>query len=226
MAQQHASIDHEHPSYLGHHYDTMEQQHGANTLGMWAFLVTEVLLFGGMFAEYFMYRAIYPQAFIEGSHHNNLVLGSINTIVLLLSSFLVALGVRSTQVGNRRLLMLCLAGTIVLGAVFLGIKGAEYYDHYLSGQVPGVLFEYEGTTPGIAKQVELFLVLYFTMTATHALHMIIGMAIMGFLLYKAWQGRYGTEYFTPVELGGLYWHFVDLIWVLLFPMLYLISRHG
>jgi cytochrome c oxidase subunit III len=214
-----------HNPNLGHHFESLEQQHEANVFGMWVFLITEVLLFGGLFTAYFVFRAIFPQGFAEGSHHLNIVLGGINTVVLILSSLCVALAVHSVQTNNRRLLTLFLALTIVLGLIFLGIKGVEYYEHFQDHQVPGALFIYEGEHPERANAVELFNLLYFSLTGTHAVHMVIGLSLVGFMLFRSWRGKYDAEYYTPVELTGLYWHFVDIVWVFLFPMLYLIGRH-
>jgi cytochrome c oxidase subunit III len=214
-----------HTPNLGHHFDTLEQQHEANVLGLWFFLITEVMLFGGLFTAYFVYRAIFPQAFAEASHHLNIVLGGINTVVLILSSLCVALAVHAAQTNNRRLLPLFLGATMVLGVVFLGIKGVEYYEHFLDHQVPGALFIYEGEHPERAAGVEMFNLLYFSLTGTHAIHMIIGLSIVGVMLFRSWRGKYGASYYTPIELTGLYWHFVDIVWVFLFPMLYLMGRH-
>jgi len=193
---------------------------------MWVFLITEVMLFGGLFLAYFVYRAVFPDGFTEGSHHLNIVLGGINTVVLILSSLMVVLAIHSVQTGNNRRAVMFLALTILLGLTFLGIKGVEYYEHFVEHQVPGALFVYEGERPELAGAVMLFTLLYFTLTGTHAVHMIIGMSIVGVMLYRTRKRIYSPEYYTPVELTGLYWHFVDIVWVLLFPMLYLIGRHS
>ena len=214
-----------HPANLGHHFDTLDQQHSANVLGMWVFLATEVLLFGGLFLAYFVYRTVYHDAFVEGSHHHNIVLGATNTAILIVSSLMMALAVRSAQTNNRRALVLFLALTMVFGLTFLGIKAVEYKEAFDTHQVPGALFQYEGERPELARQVEMFSLLYFAMTGTHAIHMLIGLSIVGFILYRSWRGKYNAAYYTPVELGGLYWHFIDIIWVFLFPLLYLYGRH-
>jgi cytochrome c oxidase subunit III len=216
---------HPHPANLGHHFDTLDQQHGANVFGMWVFLVTEVMLFGGLFTAYFIYRAAYSQAFVEGSQHHDILLGGINTAILIVSSLMMALAVRAAQTSNRRALVLFIALTMLFGTVFLGIKGVEYYEAFQTHQVPGALFRYEGEHPEIARQVEMFTLIYFAMTGTHAVHMLIGLGIMTFLLFRSWRGAYNAEYYTPIELGGLYWHFIDIVWVFLFPLLYLYGRH-
>lgn len=213
MAETHA--------HLGHHFESLEQQHEANTLGMWLFLVTELLLFGGMFAAYVVYRTAYPEAFAEGSRDLNVVFGTVNTAVLITSSLFVALGVHAAQVGNRRSLMLFLGLTILLGLTFLGIKGIEYYEHFQHGLVPGARFHYEGPH---AAQVHLFTFLYFVMTGIHAIHMVIGMAVIGGVLAIAARGGFSPHSYTGVELAGLYWHFVDVIWIFIFPLLYLYGR--
>lgn len=214
-----------HSPNLAHHFDDPNQQYESATLGMWAFLATEVLFFGGMFAAYSVYRRTYPLGFAEGSHHLDVVLGTINTGVLLLSSLTMALAVHAAQTGERKATSWLLVATIVLGSMFLGIKVVEYkhkIDHHL---VPGRAFvlehpHFEDVDP---RHAQLFYSLYFTMTGFHALHMIIGVAVVGVLTWQSWQGRFSPEYYTPVEMTGLYWHFVDIVWVFLFPLLYLID---
>jgi cytochrome c oxidase subunit 3 len=213
----------------------MEQQREAGTLGMWIFLVTEVMFFGGLFMAYLLYRTKYPLAFAAGSNHLNITLGAVNTVILIVSSLTMALAVFYAQVGSRRLQIVFLVLTMILGASFLGIKGVEYYDKYRDHliPVPG-FFHWEGPPPhGAAAQdvesygrnVQMFYWIYFAMTGLHALHMIIGLGVLSFLVYFAWRGRYTPEYHAPVELSGLYWHFVDIVWIFLFPLLYLLGRH-
>ena len=205
-----------------HQFDTSLQQYEASTLGMWVFLLTEIMFFGGMFLGYAVYRLIYPEAFTEGSHHLDVVLGGINTAVLLGSSLTMALAVHAAQVGERQQLIRFLAGTLGLGLVFLGIKAIEYAHKFAAHLVPGSRFVYEGPH---APQVQLFLSFYFGMTGMHALHMIIGIGLLSVLMRRAWRGRFSPEYHTPVEVVGLYWHFVDVVWIFLFPLLYLLGRH-
>ncbi|HYR88597.1 MAG TPA: cytochrome c oxidase subunit 3 family protein [Terriglobia bacterium] len=206
---------------VAHQFDDAEQQQEASTLGMWIFLATEILFFGGMFLGYTVYRAMYPHEFAAASSHLDVVLGTVNTAVLLCSSLTMALGVYSAQLGSRRMLALCLGLTMLLGAVFLGIKFYEYYQKYEEGLIPGSGFTWAGANP---NQTSLFFVFYFIMTGMHALHMIIGLGLMTVLVLLTRRGRFTPSYYTPVELGGLYWHFVDIVWVFLFPLLYLIDR--
>ena len=213
---------HAHHPALAHHFDNLAQQGEASTLGMWVFLVTEVLFFGGLFLVYLVYRSTYPEAFIAGSHELDVLLGGINTAVLITSSLTMALAVHAAQTGHRRTLMIFLVVTMVLGAAFLGIKSVEYYhkfeEHHIPG--PGFVFEKEHFA-----NVQLFFSLYFLMTGLHALHMIIGLGIMTWMLVWSWRGIVTAEYYSPIEISGLYWHFVDLVWIFLFPLLYLLGRH-
>ncbi len=207
---------------VAHHFDDAEQQHEASTLGMWLFLVTEIMFFGGLFTAYVVYRTAFADAFAHASHHLDITLGATNTAVLIGSSLTMALAVHAAQVGNKRGLQLFLFLTIVLGSIFLGIKAIEYAHKFHEGHVPGPFFLWEGPEAGNA---ELFFSLYFGMTGLHALHMVIGISILAILLVQANRGWYGPLYFTPVEITGLYWHFVDIVWIFLFPLLYLIGRH-
>jgi cytochrome c oxidase subunit III len=209
-------------SALAEQFDDLKQQHEAASLGMWVFLVTEILFFGGLFAGYTVYRTSYPEAFREASHHLDLLLGSINTAVLITSSLTMALAVHSAQEGRRRALIMFLLLTMVMGAVFLGIKGTEYVHKYEESLVPGVRFAYGGPHSG---QVQLFLIFYFVMTGLHALHLTVGIGLLGVLAYLARRGHFSPDYYAPVETGGLYWHFVDIVWIFLLPLLYLIGTH-
>jgi cytochrome c oxidase subunit III len=227
-------VNHEvsHPA-LQHHFENMEQQREAGTLGMWVFLVTEIMFFGGMFLAYTLYRSTYPAAFASASNHLSLPLGALNTGVLILSSFTMALGVYSAQIGKRRNLIICLILTILLGVTFLVVKAFEYHEKYVDNLIPGRLIPWKPFDPskvhlleGAAPQnVQMFYWIYFAMTGMHAIHMVIGVGLLSVILYFAWRGRYGPEYHNPVEISGLYWHFVDIIWIFLFPLLYLLGRH-
>ncbi len=205
---------------VAHQFDDAEQQHEASTLGMWLFLVTEILFFGGLFLLYVAYRVTYPEAFVDGSHHLDLRLGTINTVILIGSSLTMALGVHAAQVGRQRALVGFLLLTIVLGSAFLVIKGFEYAAKFEHGLVPGPGFALTGP---LGPQVELFFCIYFAMTALHAIHMVIGVGVLAVIAMMASRGAFGPAYFTPVELMGLYWHFVDVVWIFLFPLLYLIG---
>jgi cytochrome c oxidase subunit 3 len=210
-------------SHVAHHFDDADQQREASTLGMWVFLVTEIMFFGGMFTAYVVYRSDYPGIFAHASNYLDVALGTTNTAVLITSSLTMALAVYGAQYGNRSLLVRCLMLTMLLGAVFLGIKGYEYWHKFHEHLVPGPHFRFPGPDPGNA---EIFFSLYFAMTGLHAFHMIIGMGVLTVLTIKARRGAYGRSYHTPVEISGLYWHFVDIVWIFLFPLLYLVGRHG
>jgi cytochrome c oxidase subunit 3 len=210
-----------HEKALAHHFETLEQQHQAGTIGMWAFLVQEVMFFGGLFTVYLVYRSLHPSAFTEGSAHLPLELGTLNTAVLIGSSLTMALAVRAAQLGHSRRIALFIVATMVLAGVFLSVKSVEYSDKWHHELVPGVRWN-----PGAEADpyLNLFFALYFVMTGCHALHMLVGLVLMVFVARKAWRGRYSTGNHLGVECLGLYWHFVDLVWIFLFPLLYLL--HG
>ncbi len=215
-------MSHSHSAALAHHFDTLEQQKEASTLGMWLFLVQEIMFFGGLFMTYLLYRWKDPNAFAAGSHELDITLGLINTIVLIASSLTMALAVRSAQTSQQRPLIRYLVATGTLGAAFLVIKYFEYSAKWHHHLVPGANFHFPGEVGGRA---EMFFSLYFAMTGMHALHMVIGIGILVWILAGARAGRFSAEYYNPVENFGLYWHFVDIVWIFLFPMLYLIGRH-
>lgn len=262
MATETVSTDHnEHDSHVAHHFDDAEQQFEAANLGMWAFLTTEVMFFGGFFAAYAVYRSAYPLAFVEGSLHLSHgiggILGFVNTLFLLCSSLTMVLAVHAAQTNNSKGAGKLIVTTIILGSIFLGVKSFEYYEKFKHHLVPGIadfhlddserlLLEHgeeelkaaqeSGDEEAIEhaetivahgeavqpRHVEIFMAFYFGMTGLHALHMIIGIPILGFYAYKAFHNSYSAEYYTPVEMCGLYWHFVDIVWVFLYPLLYLI----
>jgi cytochrome c oxidase subunit 3 len=205
-----------------HQFDDMAQQHEATSLGMWAFLLTEIMFFGGLFLGYTVYRWIYPEAFAEASHHLDVWLGGINTAVLIGSSLTMALAVFSAQTTDHKALIRFLLLTIGLGLVFLGIKGTEYLHKFEEQLVPGANFVYTGPH---ARHAQLFFSFYFGMTGLHAFHMVVGIGLLGALAWQAWRGRFSSDDYAPVELIGLYWHFVDIVWIFLFPLLYLLGRH-
>jgi cytochrome c oxidase subunit 3 len=207
-------------------FETLDQQRETASLGMWVFLVTEVLFFGGMFMTYTLNRSTYPDVFGEASRSINLTLGAINTVVLIGSSLTMAMGVWAAQVGKTRLVTFFLIATLILGTVFLGIKGVEYHEKFVEHHVPGLDFSFEpGASPATNAHAQLFFSLYFAMTGLHALHMIIGAGLLLWLIKESLRGRFNAAYNTPVENVGLYWHFVDIVWIFLFPLLYLIDRH-
>jgi cytochrome c oxidase subunit 3 len=221
LAEPHA-LAHAAPPELQHHFVDLEAQKEASSLGMWVFLVTEVLFFGGMFTAYVVYRSSYRTAFEGASNLLDIQLGAFNTAVLILSSLTMALAVWAASQGKRKLILLFLALTILLGSVFLGVKVVEYAQKFEHHEVPGAHFV---VPHGLPRQSELFFSLYFCMTGLHALHMIIGIGLLAWLMGKAARGAFTPRYSTPVEMVGLYWHFVDIVWIFLFPLLYLLGRH-
>jgi cytochrome c oxidase subunit 3 len=207
---------------LAHQFEDLEQQHDAATLGMWIFLATEVMFFGGLLAGYAMYRSIYPSAFAAGSRLCEVTLGSTNTAVLITSSFTMAMAVHAAQRGRQRATIWYLAATMTFGALFLGIKFLEYFHKYEEHLIPGAFSGYTGAS---APQVELFIAFYFGLTGLHALHMIIGLGVVAVMTALAWRGRLSPAHHAPLEIAGLYWHFVDIVWIFLFPLLYLVELH-
>jgi cytochrome c oxidase subunit 3 len=207
---------HAHHPRLQHHFYTLGQQLEASILGMWVFLVTEVMFFGGLFMAYLVYRTAYFHDFEEASRRLNVTLGASNTVVLICSSVTMALAVRAAQLGKRAQLMLNIVLTMIFGMVFLVIKYFEYKAKFLGHEVPGPHFIGTGGE-------QIYFALYFCLTGLHASHMIIGLGLMTFLLVQSARGKYSPEWYTPVEICGLYWHFVDIVWIFLFPLLYLIG---
>ena len=235
MADSHATtLEHEaHDPALLHHFASAQQQKNAASLGMWLFLVTEIMFFGGMFCAYLIYRLAHFNAFAAGSQQLNVGLGALNTAVLLVSSLTVVLAVKAAEAGARKQLVTYLVITVLLGLTFLVVKGFEYAEKFEKHHVPGSTFQFTDKFDDNGKQIpvnaneaQLFFSLYFAMTGMHALHMIIGCGLFTGLAILAWKGHYTPGYFTPVENAGLYWHLVDIIWIYLFPLLYLISRHS
>ena len=215
---------------LGHQFDHLEQQRQATTLGMWVFLVTEIMFFGGLFTAYTVYRTYYAAAFAAASHHLDIRLGGINTAILIASSFTMVMAVRAAQLSQRRGIQVAfLVLTLVLGCAFLGIKAVEYQhkfaEHLFPG--PGFVFPAHGVhgEPIDPRHARIFFSLYFAMTGMHALHMVIGAGLLVWLIRRAGRGEFSAAYYDPVECTGLYWHFVDIVWIFLFPLLYLIGRH-
>ncbi|HLY41770.1 MAG TPA: cytochrome c oxidase subunit 3 [Terracidiphilus sp.] len=239
-----AEAHHEHPSYQRHHFETVDQQFDATNFAMWLFLLTEVMFFGGLFMSYLLMRNWYYQAFVEGSHQLSIFWGTANTTVLIISSFTMAMAVWSAQMRRQRALLAFLGLTFILGTAFLGIKAIEWHEKWEKHHVPGlhqfseqsflnpksdteVWNEYHDKplAPDMAQKTEEYFFLYFAMTGMHALHMVIGIGLLIYIFIRARTGAYTNGHFTFVENFGLYWHFVDIIWIFLFPLLYLISRY-
>ncbi len=233
---------HEHLPYQRHHFETIAQQNDATNFAMWLFLLTEIMFFGGLFTAYLIYRNWYYPAFVAGSHQLSIPLGGLNTLLLITSSFTMAMGVWCAETRRKSGLVLCLILTFILGLGFLGIKTIEYSEKIEKHHVPGFHYSLQSflnpdsdeaskaahdqpMALDMARHTELYFFLYFAMTGMHALHMIIGIAILGFMIVRARAGAYTTGHVAFVENFGLYWHFVDIVWIFLFPLLYLISRH-
>ncbi len=211
--------DHSSSSVVAPYFSTIEQQREANMLGMWVFLATEVMFFGGLFVAYAAYHLAYPVAFAQASQELDLILAGINTVVLLCSSLTMALAVHSAQIDKKKALVTFLLLTIVLGLIFLGIKVVEYGEKFSHNLVPGPNFIFAGPPEG-----ELFFSLYFATTGLHAIHMIIGIGVLIYFVTKALRNHFTSLTYDPVEMVGLYWHFVDIAWVFIFPLYYLIDR--
>ena len=210
--------------HVKHHFATAAQQMDADTLGMWTFLITEVLFFGGMFAAYAVYREMYPQAFAATSEFMNVKIGAANTVVLICSSLTMAMAVRASQLSKRKDLIRYLFGTLIFGTIFLVVKGFEYHAKYVEHLIPGKYFNPENLAPQYMHNAQILFFSYFCMTGMHAIHMIVGAGLLTFLIINAYRDKYNADYFAPVEMIGLYWHFVDIVWIFLFPLLYLIGH--
>ena len=211
-----------------HHFDDLQHQQRTTVFGMWAFLVTEVLIFGGLFASYMVFRIQYASAFEAASRHLNLWIGGGNTLVLLTSSLTMVLAVHSAQLGRHRATVINLLLTAALGTAFLALKALEYYLDYEENLIPIFAFDpSEWSAMGLRPEhVEIFLIFYYCLTGLHAFHMILGIAVILALAWFAHRRRFSAEYYSPVESWGLYWHFVDMVWVFLLPLLYLVGTRA
>ena len=212
-------------------YENLDQQHQAASLGMWVFLGTEVMFFGTLFVAVFVYRFLYPEAFEKASERLNWIIGGVNTLVLLLSSLMIVMAVHYAKLGRRKHIVAFLGLTALLGICFLGFKALEYYIDYKEYLIPGWRFKAaewvtrDGLRPDQVPHVKLFLFLYWVMTGLHALHVTIGIGVVLAMAVLAWRGRFSAEYYTPVDVTALYWHFVDVVWIFLLPTLYLLGTH-
>jgi len=234
------AAEHEHvmlPQHR-HHFETQEQQREAGTFGMWLFLLTEIMFFGGMFFAYLLYRNWYNPAFVAGSNQLSIPLGTANTAILISSGFFMALAVWAAEVKKKNLLIIYLVLTTLFGLAFLGVKYFEYKEKFELHHIPGASFDVsqfinphayglkeEPLAPDMAQKTQVFFFLYFAMTGMHALHMIIGIVLLFWLMWRANRGEFTAGYVAPIENFALYWHFVDIVWIFLFPLLYLINRH-
>ena len=225
-----------------HHFETEQQQREAGTFGMWLFLLTEIMFFGGLFFAYLLYRNWYNPAFVAASNQLSIPLGTVNTAVLITSGFFMALAVWAAEVRKKGLLVLMLVLTTVFGLGFLGVKYFEYKEKWEKHHIPGSHFDIsefvnpprdaktgklteEPLAPDMAQKTQVFFSLYFAMTGMHALHMIIGIGLLFWYKARAQRGDFSSGYVAPIENFALYWHFVDIVWIFLFPLLYLINRH-
>ena len=226
----HGEGHHDHHPQLAHHFEDLNQQRDSLTLGMWAFLMQEIMFFGGLIAAFMIYRARYTEAFDIAANHLPVKWGLINTVVLILSSLTMAFAVKAGQEGRKKSIASWLALTGVLGTVFLGIKTVEYADKFSHGIIPGKYFLRDGAHGAyvdllpIVDQAQLFYIFYFMMTGMHALHMVIGAGLMIWVFVEVFQNKVTKEKHAIVENFGLYWHFVDIVWIYLFPLLYLLGR--
>jgi cytochrome c oxidase subunit 3 len=234
------AAEHEHvalPQHR-HHFETQEQQREAGTFGMWLFLLTEIMFFGGLFFSYLLYRNWYYDAFVVSSNQLSISLGAANTAILITSGFFMALGVWAAEVRKKNLLVIFLVLTTLFGLAFLYIKGIEYHEKWENHHIPGAQFSVsqfvnpqayglpeKPLAPDMAQKTQIFFFLYFAMTGMHALHMVIGIGLLFWLLKRSYRGDFSSGYVAPIENFGLYWHFVDIVWLFLFPLLYLINRH-
>ncbi len=208
------------PVHLEHHFSDAEQQRESAKMGMWVFLVTEILLFGGLFVAYGIFRAWYPDMFYNAHKFLDVTLGTFNTIVLITSSLTMALAIRSMQINKKNHTIAYLIMTLLFALVFLIVKYFEYSHKIELGQLPGTLYTFQGID---GTNPHIFFGIYFAMTGLHAVHVILGMAVIGWALNKTVKNQFSDQYYTPLEISGLYWHLVDMIWIFLFPLLYLIG---
>lgn len=206
---------------IAEQFEDASQQSEASTLGMWTFLATEVLFFGGLFMAYILYRSFYPEAFAIGSRYTDLFYGTLNTAILLTSSLTMALAVHAAQEGKTKSIVRCLLLTLLFAVGFLVVKGFEYHKDFAEHLVPGAQFNSE-----LPQRAQIFFWLYWAMTGLHAIHVTVGIGLLAIIAVLAKRGRFSNGYHTPVEVSGLYWHFVDLVWIFLYPLLYLIDRHA
>lgn len=212
-------------------YENLDQQHQAASMGMWVFLATEVMFFGALFLSVGVYRFLYPEEVEKASQRLNWQIGGINTLVLLLSSLMIVMAVHYAEHGRRKHIVLFLGLTALLGLCFLGFKGLEYYIDYTENLIPGWQFDpsewvsREGLRPDQVPHVKLFLFLYWVMTGLHAVHVTIGIGAVAVMMWLAWRGYFSTNYYAPIDVTALYWHFVDIVWIFLLPTLYLLGTH-
>lgn len=226
MSADHAAVlPNGRPAPTAHHFEDLVQQEESEKLGMWSFLITEVMFFGALFTAYVVYRNMYPVAFAKASAQLDVQMGALNTLVLIVSSLTMALAIRAAQTAKRKVMLVNLVLTMIFGATFLVVKYFEYTHKWHVNLMPGPSFDITKFPAGEGDHARIFFSIYFAMTGLHAFHMIVGLGIMTWVLIKAWGGHFRPERYIAIEIAGLYWHFVDLVWIFLFPMLYLIGAH-
>jgi cytochrome c oxidase subunit 3 len=216
----HAAGAHEH--HHSHHFDSAEHEYNSDKEGLWLFMVTEILMFGGLFVAYTIFHSLYPEMFAEGASHLDWHLGFINTLVLITSSLTMALGIYFNQMNKPKVAFWNLILTVALGFCFLFIKYLEYSAKFHHGLLPGHHLNMEEVNPAHAN-LGLYFGLYFCMTGLHGIHVIVGMCLITWVAIKTRRGEFNSHYYTPVEGVGIFWHIVDLIWIFLFPLLYLVG---
>ncbi len=206
-----------------HHYDSAEHEYNTSKFGIWLFLCTEIIMFGGLFVGYTIYHSRYPELFKVGSKFLDWKMGALNTVVLLLSSFTMAMGIYYAQLNQRKKSLINLYITLLCGGIFMVVKYLEYSHKIHEGLLPGRLFTYRGEGWDIISNLPLYFSFYFTMTGLHGSHVLAGMILIGWLIFRTHRGDFSPGYYTPLECVGLFWHLVDLIWIYLFPLLYLVG---
>jgi len=209
-----------HTHHFAHHFESADHELEASKEGMWVFLLTEVLFFGGLFCAYAIFRSMYPEMFHEAHKYLNWKLGALNTVILITSSLTMAMAVSACQKAQRNKAIVNLILTFLLACGFLVVKSFEYAHKIHEGLLPGALFHNHEI---VHPKAPLFFSIYFGTTGLHGFHVICGMIVILWLLFRTIRGDFDKGYFMPVELVGLYWHFVDLVWIFLFPLLYLVS---
>jgi cytochrome c oxidase subunit 3 len=213
----------ERPPFLAHHFDTPGQQFSANKLGMWLFLCTEVLMFSGLFLAYFLIRTLHPEMVLVASDELSKTAGGINTLVLITSSFTMAMGVRAAQTNTQKALERNLVYTIGFAGIFMIVKYFEYSGKIHHGMLPWNFYSAPEHGYALPDYSAMFFGIYFCMTGLHGIHVLVGMGVLGWIFMRARRREFGPHYYVPVECAGLYWHLVDLVWIFLFPLLYLVK---
>ncbi len=236
----HAEHEHQNLPQLRHHFETEAQQREAVSFGMWIFLLTEIMFFGGLFMSYLLYRNWYYPVFVAGSNSLSVTWGVVSTVLLSASGLCMAMSVWGAEARKRTVLLGGMVAALVLGLSFMAVEFSEYHDAYAHHHVPGASYDISefvhpplhygasvarALPPDSAQRTQVFFFLYFAMTGMHLLHMTIGVGLMLWVLWRAWRGEFSSGYVAPVRNFGLYWHFVDIVWIFLFPLLYLVNRH-